>query len=64
MEIKFLKVFWEKEGDKIRNTVIRNELRVDKMKEKAVKRRLVWYGHIMCLPDDRIILKKDASEKT
>ncbi|PSN48044.1 hypothetical protein C0J52_09106 [Blattella germanica] len=55
MEMKFLKgIFGKTRKNKIRNTVIREELKIEEIKRDIEKTRLQWYGHVMHMPEDRI----------
>ena len=46
MEIKFLiGILGKTRRDKIRNTVIREELKIEEIKRDIEKIRLQWYGH-------------------
>jgi hypothetical protein len=54
MEMKFLRgIFGKTRRDKIRNDK-REQLKVDDTKHGMERNRLKWYGHIMCIADERI----------
>jgi hypothetical protein len=40
--------------DKIKNDDIREQLKVDDIKYDIERNRLKWYGHVMCMADERI----------
>jgi hypothetical protein len=55
MEMKFLKGILRKtRKDKIRNNNIREQLKVDSIKHNMESNRVKWYGHIMCMADERV----------
>jgi hypothetical protein len=39
---------------KIRNTVIREEIKIEEIKRNTEKIRFQWYGHVMHVLEDRI----------
>jgi CRISPR/Cas system CSM-associated protein Csm5 (group 7 of RAMP superfamily) len=55
MEMKFLRENLGKtRRHKIRNNDIREQLKVDDIKHDMERNRLKWYGHVMCMADERI----------
>jgi hypothetical protein len=55
MEMKFLReILGKTRSDKIRNNDIREQLKVDDIKHDMERNRLKWYGHVMCMADERI----------
>ena len=55
MEMKFMRGILEKtRRDKIRNTVISEDLKIQEIKRDIENIRLQWYGHVMRMPEDRI----------
>ncbi|PSN47211.1 hypothetical protein C0J52_07881 [Blattella germanica] len=51
MKMKFLRgILGNTRRDEIRNTVIREELKIEEIQRDILQ----WYGHVMCMPEDRI----------
>ncbi|PSN52199.1 hypothetical protein C0J52_06104 [Blattella germanica] len=52
MEMKFLRgILGKTRRDKTRNTVIREELKIEEIKRDIEKTRLQCYGHIVHMPE-------------
>jgi hypothetical protein len=55
MGMKYLReILGKTRRDKIRNDDIREQLKVDDIKNDIERNRLKWYGHVMCMADERI----------
>jgi hypothetical protein len=55
MEMKFLReILGKTRRDKIRNDDIREQQKVDDIKNDTERNRLKWYGHVMRMADERI----------
>jgi hypothetical protein len=55
MEMKFLReILGKTRRDKIRNDDIREQLKVDDIKNYIERNRLKWYGHVMRMSEERI----------